>query len=146
MGGAAVSVDGEAVHLPDRFGWRGMMIEGIPNLAYVFGYFNASWTLRADLTAAFICRLLAAMDERRADIVVPEHDGSPRDVDPPFMSSGYIQRALGSIPKQATEAPWRDLQDYLADRKAILKGPLAGPELRFRAAAPVRARALEAAE
>ncbi|WP_448585963.1 flavin-containing monooxygenase [Thermaurantiacus sp.] len=145
MGGAEVVVDGQPLSLHERFTWRGMMIEGVPNLVYVFGYFNASWTLRADLTAAWICRLLAEMDKKGAAIAVPEHDGPPRTVEPPFMSSGYIQRALGSLPRQATEEPWRDLQDYLADRKRILKGPLAGPELRFRTAAPAPARVREPA-
>jgi cation diffusion facilitator CzcD-associated flavoprotein CzcO len=132
LGGAQVAVDGEPVDLPQRFTWRGMMLEGVPNLLYVFGYFNASWTLRADLTSAWFCRLIAEMDRRGAAIAVPERDGPPPEVAPPFMSSGYVQRALPYLPKQASEGVWRDLQDYRADREMLLEGPLADASLKFR--------------
>lgn len=132
LGGAALSVDGGEVDLPDRFTWRGMMIEGVPNLVYVAGYFNASWTLRADLTSAWLCRLLAEMDRRGAAIAVPDRQGRELVAQAPFMTSGYIRRALDDLPRQSETAPWRDLQDYLKDRKEILSGPLADDSLAFR--------------
>lgn len=141
LGGAGISVDGREVDVPQRFTWRGMMLEGVPNLVYVFGYFNASWTLRADLTSAWFCRLLAEMDRRGAAIAVPEMEGPRPEPVPPFMSSGYVQRALPKMAKQAADGVWRDLQDYRADRVQLLEGPLADDSLKFRAAAPVRAPA-----
>jgi len=132
MGGARLTVDGRTVDPHDRWVWRGMMLDGVPNLVYVFGYFNASWTLRADLTAIWFCRLLNEMDARGAAIAVPVRPDRPLKEEPMLLSSGYVQRALSILPRRATEDPWRDTQDYLADRRAILKGPLAGPELVLR--------------
>jgi len=139
LGGAQVAVDGQDVAVAERFTWRGMMLEGVPNLVYVFGYFNASWTLRADLTSAWFCRLLAEMDRRGAAIAVPEMEGPRPEPVPPFMSSGYVQRALPKMAKQAADGVWRDLQDYRQDRVELREGPLADDSLKFRA--PARSRA-----
>jgi monooxygenase len=143
MGGARLLVDGAPVSLPERYIYRGMMIEGVPNLVYVFGYFNASWTLRADLTSIWFCRLLDEMRARGTDIVVPVRPGGVLEEEPRLLTSGYVQRALAVLPRQSVSDPWRDTQDYLADRKSILKGPVADTVLQFMKAraAPVPAAA-----
>ncbi|MFN3371184.1 MAG: flavin-containing monooxygenase [Sphingomonadaceae bacterium] len=147
LGGATVSVDGEVVRPAERFVYRGMMLEGVPNLVYVFGYFNASWTLRADLTCEWACKLLGEMDRRGLPIVVPERDREIEE-EPLLLTSGYVQRGQGTIPKQGVEDPWRDTQDYFRDRKAIRSDRFDDPALRFRparqpAAAPLLAEAAE---
>jgi monooxygenase len=144
LGGATVTVDGQVVNPNDRYVYRGMMLEGIPNLIYVFGYFNASWTLRADLTCQFACRVLNAMDDPATPIVVPERDSDVED-EPLLLTSGYVQRALDTLPRQSSTDPWRDTQDYLRDRKSIRDDRLADGTLKFKPLSPASALA-EAAE
>ena len=92
FGGIDLVVDGEQVSLPDTMAYKGLMLSGVPNFAYVIGYTNASWTLKADLVSEFVCRLLEHMRSRRLDVVVPEKD--PAVAEEPFMdfASGYVQR------------------------------------------------------
>jgi hypothetical protein len=93
-----------------------MMLSGVPNLAFTFGYVNASWTLRADLTCEYVCRLLNQMDKQGVTSCVPEEDPSAM-VDDEYIdfSSGYVQRALSRMPKQGIKSPWRNYQNYLKD-------------------------------
>jgi len=135
LGGATVSVDGAVVTPNDRFVYRGMMIEGVPNLVYVFGYFNASWTLRADLSCEYACRLINELDSRKAPIAVPVRTVEVSE-DELLLSSGYVQRGLSSIPKQGSLDPWRDTQDYLRDRKSIRRDALDDGTLVFRQLTP----------
>ena len=130
MGGAALSIDGQPQSVPERFIYRGLMVEGIPNLVYIFGYFNASWTLRADLSARWFCKLANEMDRRRADIAVPRMTGAI-DEESRLFSSGYVQRAEAVLPRQGAEDPWRDTQDYYVDRKALASGPTEDGALHF---------------
>ncbi len=145
LGGADVSVDGEPVVPHDRYVYRGMMLEGVPNLVYVFGYFNASWTLRADLTCEYACRLINELDQRKTPIAVPVRDIAVEDEEL-LLTSGYVQRALETLPRQSSTDPWRDTQDYLRDRKAIRNDRLDDGVLQFRQLAPARVRYSEAAE
>jgi cation diffusion facilitator CzcD-associated flavoprotein CzcO len=146
LGGATVSVDGKPVSPNDRYVYRGMMLEGVPNLVYVFGYFNASWTLRADLTCEYACRLLAEMDKPGHQIAIPVRTQKVED-EPLLLTSGYVQRALDSLPRQSSTDPWRDTQDYMRDRKSIREDPLADGILQFRPLTSTAAPALaEAAE
>jgi len=146
LGGATVSIDGEDVVPNSRYVYRGMMLEDVPNLIYVFGYFNASWTLRADLTCEFACRVINELDQRNTPIVVPIRTQAVEDEDL-LLSSGYVQRALDTLPRQSSTDPWRDTQDYLRDRKSIRNDPLDDGTLRFRSARAVTASALaQAAE
>lgn len=146
LGGAKVMVDGKEIRPNDRYVYRGMMLEGVPNLVYVFGYFNASWTLRADLTCEWACRLLNALDNPATPIAVPERQVDVAD-EPLLLNSGYVQRALDTLPRQSSTDPWRDTQDYLRDRKSIHQDPLSDGTLKFRPLAPARAQAYaEAAE
>ena len=103
----------------------------MPNFAYVIGYTNASWTLKADLVSEYVCRLLALMRRRGYDTVVPERD--PSVSEEPFMdfSSGYVQRSLHLLPKQGSRAPWRLRMNYLRDLVTIRRGRLEHESLRF---------------
>ena len=122
FGGMALDVDGSAVHLPDTMSYQGMLLSGVPNFAYVIGYTNASWTLKADLVSEYVCRLLSFLRERGYDTVVPERD--PSVVEEPFMdfSSGYVQRSLHLLPKQGSRAPWRLRMNYLRDVITMRRG------------------------
>ena len=111
--------------------YKGMMLSDVPNLALCFGYVNASWTLKADLTAEYVCRLLRHMDRRGATIVVPRRDPSVGIL--PFLSftSGYVQRASGVLPKQGTRRPWQVHQNYFMDMLALRFGRIDDGVLRF---------------
>ena len=116
FGGISLSVDGRAVDLSQTLAYRGIMLSGVPNLASVFGYINASWTLKADLISAWVCRLLNHMDRRGARQVTP--DPGEQQATAPFVehfSSGYMQRALEKWPKQGSKKPWRVYQNYMHD-------------------------------
>ena len=111
-----VSVDDEKVVPNNKLAYKGMMLSGVPNLAFTFGYVNASWTLRADLTCEYVCRLLNQMDKQKVSVCLPEEDSLAK-VDDEYIdfTSGYVQRALDIMPKQGTKAPWRNYQNYLKD-------------------------------
>jgi monooxygenase len=131
FGGAQLSVDGEAVDVAKTMVYRGCMVSDIPNFAYVFGYTNASWTLKADLTCRFVARLLRYMDEHGYASCVP-HNRDPSVVPEPFVdfSSGYFLRALDRLPKQGTRRPWRMNHNYLVDLVG-LRRPLEDETLEF---------------
>lgn len=111
-----VSVNNEKVEPHKRLSYKGMMLSGVPNLAFSFGYVNASWTLRADLTCEYVCRLLNRMDKLGVNTCIPQEDPTAI-VDDEYIdfSSGYVQRALDKLPKQGKKAPWRNYQNYLKD-------------------------------
>jgi cation diffusion facilitator CzcD-associated flavoprotein CzcO len=147
FGGVAMVVDDEVVSLPDTMAYKGMMLSGIPNFAYVIGYTNASWTLKADLVSEYVCRLLAHMRDRAYDVVVPERD--PDVEEEPFMdfASGYVQRSLHELPKQGSRAPWRLRMNYLRDVLTIRRSPIEDDVLRFeRSGALVSGQAGQRAE
>uniref|UniRef100_UPI0035670226 flavin-containing monooxygenase n=1 Tax=Mycobacterium marinum TaxID=1781 RepID=UPI0035670226 len=132
FGGAAVTVDGESVDLTKAMAYKGMMLSGLPNMAYTVGYTNASWTLKADLVSEFVCRLLNYMDANDYDSVVVERPGS--DVQEcPFMefTPGYVLRVIDELPKQGSRKPWRLNQNYLRDIHLILRGKIDDEGLRF---------------
>jgi cation diffusion facilitator CzcD-associated flavoprotein CzcO len=116
MGGIEVSVDERTVDFSQTFTYKGVMNSGVPNLASVFGYINASWTLKADLICRFVCRLLNYMDEKGMRQVTPRNQGETETA--PFVqnfTSGYVQRSLQSWPKQGAKPPWRAFQNYFRD-------------------------------
>ncbi|GJO42198.1 FAD-containing monooxygenase EthA [Mycobacterium marinum] len=132
FGGAAVTVDGESVDLTKAMAYKGMMLSGLPNMAYTVGYTNASWTLKADLVSEFVCRLLNYMDANDYDSVVVERPGS--DVQEcPFMefTPGYVLRVIDELPKQGSRKPWRLNQNYLRDIHLIRRGKIDDEGLRF---------------
>jgi monooxygenase len=132
-GEAEVSVDGRKVGWGDVMGYKGMMFSGVPNFALVFGYTNASWTLKADLTSDYVCRLLNHMKARGFDYCAPPEPG-PGVGRLPWVefSSGYVQRALADLPRQGDREPWRLHQDYLRDLIALRFGRIDDGVLVFR--------------
>jgi cyclohexanone monooxygenase len=137
LGSMAVNVDGRPVDLSQTIAYKAQMLSGVPNLVYTFGYTNTSWTLKADLTAAWTCRLLRYMDRHGYAVATPV---AATGVEPkPFLdlSSGYVQRASEALPKQGSQGPWRVTQDYLRDVLTHRFGRIADGTLRFeRAPAP----------
>ena len=103
-----IAVDGREVDLPETMSYKGMMLSGVPNMAFALGYTNASWTLKCDLTCEYVCRLLNHMDEHGYRQCTPRiHD--PSIAEQPFIdfSSGYVRRSIDKFPKQGSKAPWR---------------------------------------
>lgn len=132
LGGIELTVDGEKVVPSERFAYKGMMLEGVPNLAMAIGYTNASWTLKAELTCDYVARLLNATRERGMRQCTPVNvDGSlePDELLP--LSSGYIARASERMPKQGDRFPWQVHQSYLADYRAMKRRPLDDGTMRF---------------
>ena len=112
----AINIDGKRVEPHNHLAYKGMMLGGVPNLAFSFGYVNASWTLRADLTAEYVCRLINQMDKESVSVCMPQEDPSAEAEDDYIdFTSGYVQRALDRLPQQGKKAPWRNYQNYLLD-------------------------------
>jgi monooxygenase len=134
FGGIEFTVDGEAVQLPEKLAFRGMMLDGMPNYAYLVGYTNASWTLKVGLVCQHFCRLLTYMDEHGYDTVVPELP-YPNMTTKPLLdfSAGYVQRALDDFPKQGAYEPWRLSMNFQVDRRNLVEGPVEDRNLRFSA-------------
>jgi len=121
----AFSVDGRTVDLAHSYNYKGMMFSDVPNLASAFGYTNASWTLKADLTALYVCRLLNAMKKRGMRQATPRV--AEGEIEPvPFLdfSSGYVRRAIDKFPKQGNRKPWKLNQNYARDLMALKFGPV----------------------
>lgn len=116
VGGAELFVNGQRVDPGKALAYKGVMMSGVPNLASVFGYINASWTLKADLICNYVCRLLNFMERKGVRQVTPKCNGETAVA--PFVenfTSGYIARALAGWPKQGSKAPWRVYQNYIRD-------------------------------
>ena len=135
LGDVTISIDGRPCDLGEAMAYKGMMLSNVPNLAMTFGYTNASWTLKADLTSAYVCRLLRYMDRHGFTIAVPPRDTAV--VPQPFLTftSGYIQRALAILPKQGSKRPWKLYQNYLLDLLSLRYGRIADGVLHFSAGA-----------
>ena len=115
-----VTMDNVKVNAHERLTYKGMMLSGVPNFALSFGYVNASWTLRADLTCEYVCRLISLMDKKGVDCCAPINDQSAYgDDDLIDFTSGYVQRGLHLMPKQGNKAPWKNYQNYLKDIFAV---------------------------
>ncbi len=132
VGGANLTVDGQPVDLAKRFIYKGMMYSDVPNLASVFGYTNASWTLKADLVCEYVCRLLNHMDRGGYRLCTPRN-GDPTLQEEPWVSfsSGYIQRALVHQPKQGSKHPWKLYQNYVLDLLSLRFGKLRDAAMTF---------------
>ncbi len=132
FGGIALSVDGESVEVPKALVYRGMMLTGVPNMAFAFGYTNQSWTLAADLTAEQVCRLLGHMDRRGYGQCTPRNpEPDVRAVPFADLTSGYVLRAIDQFPKQGSKDPWRRRQNYWRDRRSVRRAPVDDPALQF---------------
>ncbi len=134
LAGIPVSVDGVPVELARTFTYKGMMYAGVPNLASSFGYINASWTLRSDLTCNYVCRLLNHMKRTGAQRCTPRlSDPDMQEADWIDFSSGYIRRALAHLPKQGTRNPWTQNQNYILDLLELRLGRVDDAEMEFAA-------------
>lgn len=122
LGDIAFSIDGDPLNFSDTVTYRGMMFTGVPNMAWVFGYFRASWTLRADLVADFVCRLLNHMKQRGARRVVPALRPEDSDmpllpwIDPENFNPGYMMRGMHLLPKRGDKPDWQHSQDYWTEK------------------------------
>ena len=123
LGGAEIVVDGQPVDFSKTFSYLGMMYSDVPNLVTTFGYINASWTLRADLTAEYSCRILNHMDEAGCRQCTPHLRDEDQDMPArkwiTDFSSGYMQRVMHMFPKQGDKAPWLNTQNYTEDKKLL---------------------------
>jgi cation diffusion facilitator CzcD-associated flavoprotein CzcO len=116
LGGVEVSVDDRAVDFPNKLTYKGMMYADVPNLASSFGYTNASWTLKCDLTCEYVCRLINYMDRHNYRQCMPHNDDASIEAMPSIdFSSGYVRRSVGKMPKQGSKRPWRLYQNYAFD-------------------------------
>lgn len=127
----AFTVDGEGRDLSKTLSYRGMMFSDMPNLSYSFGYTNASWTLKADLTGGYLCRLLNHLKKTGTEIAVPAREPGIQEV--PFLdfSSGYVQRARDVLPKQGSKKPWKLYQNYALDMMSLKFASVEDGVIRF---------------
>ncbi len=137
LGGMELVVDGEPVNIAEKMAYKGMMLSGVPNCAFTVGYTNASWTLKADLTSEYVCRVLAHMDAHGYRKSVPElSDSSVTEMPLLDFTSGYVQRSLHEFPKQGSKEPWKLRQNYVLDIRTIRRGPIDDGAMRFSNPAP----------
>ncbi len=138
LGDIGFTIDGRPLDFAQTVGWRGAMFSGVPNLAWVFGYFRASWTLRADLLAEFVCRLLRHMDQRGATVATPTLRGVDQGmelrpwVEPENFDPGYIRRGIHLLPRQGSQGPWLHRQDYALDKDELPQADLEDGSLVYR--------------
>ena len=131
LGDITLTVDGKPRRPSECLAYKGIMLSNVPNLVLAFGYTNASWTLKADLTAEYVCRLLRFMDRRAYRFAMPVVDPDVQAA--PFLdfSSGYVQRAAHVLPRQGHRKPWRVYQNYLMDMLTIRHGRIDDGVLHF---------------
>lgn len=142
FGGAKLHVDGAALNTSEHYVYRGAMLNDVPNMVFVFGYTNASWTLKADLICEYVCKLINYMDEYGLGACTPRLKGQHEDR--PFVdfSSGYFQRAAHLLPKQTDKAPWKLFQSYGHDLINLRFGAIEDGVLEFKPGLAQRAREL----
>jgi len=143
MAGLKLVVAGEVVDVSKTLTYKGMMYSNVPNLASAFGYTNASWTLKCDLISGYVCRLLNYMDRNGYATCMPRMNERSVKTEPAMdFSSGYIQRALSTLPRQGSRFPWRLNQNYVRDLKLIRYGRLNDGAMEFRAAPSHRSHSM----
>jgi cation diffusion facilitator CzcD-associated flavoprotein CzcO len=122
LGDIALDIDGKPLDFADTVTYRGMMFTGVPNMAWVFGYFRASWTLRTDLVADFVCRLLTHMTTKGVNKVVPQLRAEDHNmpllswIDPDNFNPGYMMRNMHLLPKRGDKPEWQHSQDYWTEK------------------------------
>ncbi|MEO8814147.1 MAG: NAD(P)/FAD-dependent oxidoreductase [Mycobacterium sp.] len=133
LGGMTLSVDGEARELHDQMTYKGVLVQNVPNMAVILGYTNASWTLKAEIAGAYLCRLLQHMDDHGFAVA------TPRDIDDcaleagvlDQLNSGYVRRGQAVVPRQGSKHPWKVLMDYQKDSEILLEDPIDDGVLQF---------------
>jgi cation diffusion facilitator CzcD-associated flavoprotein CzcO len=137
LGGIEIALDGEALDVSERMTYKGMLLSDVPNLAFTLGYSNASWTLKADLTSEYVCRLLNHMDEHGYSICVPRARGARPSEEPLVeLTSGYVLRSIEKLPKQGPGDPWQLKMNYAKDLRALRHGALVDSAMEFSTPAP----------
>jgi monooxygenase len=132
LGGLQVEVDGRAVDFARTLNYKGMMYSDVPNMASAFGYTNASWTLKCDLTCEYVCRLINYMDRRGYKQCMPHNvDPSVTEIPSLNFSSGYVQRSIAKMPKQGSKRPWRLYQNYALDIVTLRFGKVDDGVMRY---------------
>ena len=133
MGGIKATVDHKSLKTSEHMLYHGVMVSDVPNMALVIGYVNASWTLKVDVVADYLCRLFNFMDKKGYDEVIAptDHSAILEETVMGEMSSGYIARAADQLPKQGTKAPWMATHNYLADRKELKNAKFEDGVLKF---------------
>ncbi|MGL5825469.1 MAG: flavin-containing monooxygenase [Nocardioides sp.] len=132
FGAIDLAVDGQRIEIPDTMSYRAMMLADIPNFVFTIGYTNATWTLKADLVADYVCRLLSYLDAGGYRSVVAERDPTMPEAPLLTFTSGYVVRALGLLPKQGGREPWRLRQSYLHDARKLRRADIEDGVLKFR--------------
>lgn len=134
LGGIQATIDGQPVDTSQHMLYRGIMLSDVPNMALIIGYINASWTLKVDIAAEYICRLLNYMDQQGYAEVIAQGDQTEllEDTVMGSLSSGYIARAADVMPKQGKHAPWKVSNNYLADRKELKQASFEDRVLKFK--------------
>ncbi|MDH6197646.1 monooxygenase [Mycobacterium frederiksbergense] len=140
FGGISLSVDGEPVNLHDTVIYKGMMLSGVPNFVFGFGYTNSSWTLKIDLVCEHLCRLLTHMDAAGYDTARPVFDQNLPTRPMLDFGSNYVQRAASDLPLQGFEQPWLMSMNYSTDIKVLREGPVVDPNLKLTASVQTGAR------
>jgi monooxygenase len=132
LGGIRLAVDGREVELPDTMAYKGMMLSGVPNLAFTVGYTNASWTLKADLVSEYVVRLLRHLDAHGYDQCVPTND-DPTVTKRPLLDfqAGYVLRSIGEFPKAGSRSPWHLGRSYAHDVLKLRHGRVHDGAMRF---------------
>ncbi len=139
MAGLQLVVDGAPVDLSKTMAYKGMMYSDVPNIASAFGYTNASWTLKCDLTAEYVCRLLKYMDQNGFAICTPRANDPSVEPEPVLdFTSGYVRRALDTLPRQGSKTPWRLHQNYVKDLRMMRFGRVDDGTMEFKAAPAAR--------
>ena len=133
LGGIQATIDGKPLDTSKHMLYQGVMVSDVPNMAMIIGYINASWTLKVDIAAEYICRLLNYMDQKQWAEVIPQGDATELMDDTVMgsLSSGYIARAANVMPKQGKHAPWKVSNNYLADRKTLKSASFEDGVLKF---------------
>jgi hypothetical protein len=133
FGGATLHVDGAPVAVNRKLTYKGVLLEDLPNAAIVFGYTNASWTLKADLASEYVVRLLRYMDANGYTRAVARASDEERGTDSVMsgLDSGYVRRGDEQLPRQGKRAPWRVLNDYLRDAPMMRRGRIDDGVLQF---------------
>ena len=138
FGGVEMEVDGQARPIGELMTYKGTLLQDVPNMAWIFGYTNAPWTLKADLSADYVCRLINHMDRVGASVSVARAPADQLEPGSIFgdLQSGYVQRGKGMLPRQGRALPWRVLHSYERDRVMLLDQPVVEPALQFSSPQP----------
>ncbi|WP_020415010.1 flavin-containing monooxygenase [Microbulbifer variabilis] len=133
LGGMQLYVDGNEVNIKEKLTYKAVLLEGVPNMSWVFGYTNAPWTLKADISAKYICRLLNYMDQGNFDTcIAKDTEGcSENSSVMSSLNSGYVERGNNVLPRQGNKYPWRLLNNYEEDSRILLKQPIEDGILTF---------------